>query len=57
MRRLRAGSVTGRCCSDSYGEIDPSFIVTHHLPLDEAPRGYELFENKDDDCLKVVLKP
>ena len=49
--------MTGRCCSDSYGEIDPSFIVTHHLPLDEAPRGYELFENKDDDCLKVVLKP
>ncbi len=39
------------------GEIDPSFIVTHQLPLDEAPRGYELFKNKEDDCLKVVLKP
>jgi threonine dehydrogenase-like Zn-dependent dehydrogenase len=39
------------------GEIDPSFIVTHRLPLDEAPRGYELFKNKEDDCLKVVLKP
>jgi threonine dehydrogenase-like Zn-dependent dehydrogenase len=39
------------------GEIDPSFIVTHRLPLDEAPRGYELFKNKRDDCLKVVLTP
>jgi threonine dehydrogenase-like Zn-dependent dehydrogenase len=39
------------------GEIDPSFIVTHPLPLDEAPRGYELFKQKEDECLKVVLKP
>jgi threonine dehydrogenase-like Zn-dependent dehydrogenase len=39
------------------GEIDPSFVVSHHLPLDEAPRGYEMFKNKEDDCVKVVLKP
>jgi threonine dehydrogenase-like Zn-dependent dehydrogenase len=39
------------------GEIDPSFVITHRLPLDEAPKGYELFKNKQDDCLKVVLKP
>jgi threonine dehydrogenase-like Zn-dependent dehydrogenase len=39
------------------GEIDPTFVVTHQLPLDEAPRGYELFKQKQDDCLKVVLKP
>lgn len=39
------------------GRIDPSFILTHTLPLDEAPRGYEMFKNKDDECLKVVLKP
>jgi threonine dehydrogenase-like Zn-dependent dehydrogenase len=39
------------------GEIDPSFIITHRLPLSEAPRGYELFKHKQDDCLKVVLKP
>jgi threonine dehydrogenase-like Zn-dependent dehydrogenase len=39
------------------GEIDPTFIITHTLPLAEAPRGYELFKNKRDDCLKVVLKP
>jgi threonine dehydrogenase-like Zn-dependent dehydrogenase len=38
-------------------EIDPSFIVSHRLPLDEAPRGYDLFKHKEDDCLKVVLKP
>jgi threonine dehydrogenase-like Zn-dependent dehydrogenase len=39
------------------GEIDPSFVVTHRLPLDDAPHGYELFKNKEDDCLKVVLTP
>jgi threonine dehydrogenase-like Zn-dependent dehydrogenase len=39
------------------GEIDPSFVISHRLPLDEAPRGYEMFLNKEDDCLKVVLKP
>jgi threonine dehydrogenase-like Zn-dependent dehydrogenase len=37
-------------------EIDPSFIITHRLPLDAAPQGYETFLNKDDECLKVVLK-
>jgi hypothetical protein len=39
------------------GEIDPSFVVTHSMRLDEAPRGYDLFLNKQDDCVKVVLKP
>ena len=39
------------------GEIDPSFVITHRLPLDETPRGYAMFLNKDDDCLKVVLRP
>jgi threonine dehydrogenase-like Zn-dependent dehydrogenase len=39
------------------GEIDPSFIITHTIPLSEAATGYELFKNKQDDCLKVVLKP
>jgi threonine dehydrogenase-like Zn-dependent dehydrogenase len=39
------------------GEIDPSFVITHRLPLDEAAKGYELFKHKQDDCLKVVLKP
>jgi threonine dehydrogenase-like Zn-dependent dehydrogenase len=39
------------------GEIDPSFVVTHRLSLDEAPQGYETFKNKRDECVKVVLKP
>jgi threonine dehydrogenase-like Zn-dependent dehydrogenase len=39
------------------GEIDPSFVVTHRMRLDEAPIGYDLFQNKQDDCVKVVLKP
>jgi threonine dehydrogenase-like Zn-dependent dehydrogenase len=39
------------------GEIDPSFVITHRLPLTEAPKGYELFKHKQDDCLKVVLSP
>jgi threonine dehydrogenase-like Zn-dependent dehydrogenase len=37
------------------GEIDPSFVITHRLLLGEAPRGYELFNNKEDNCEKVVL--
>jgi threonine dehydrogenase-like Zn-dependent dehydrogenase len=39
------------------GEIDPSFIITHELNLDEAPEGYQIFEDKEDHCIKVVLKP
>jgi threonine dehydrogenase-like Zn-dependent dehydrogenase len=38
------------------GEIDPSFVITHTLPLSEAPRGYDMFLNKEDNCEKVVLK-
>jgi threonine dehydrogenase-like Zn-dependent dehydrogenase len=39
------------------GEIDPSFVVSHRMSLDEAPRGYDMFKHKEDDCTKVVLKP
>jgi threonine dehydrogenase-like Zn-dependent dehydrogenase len=39
------------------GEIDPSFVVTHRMRLDAAPQGYEMFVNKEDECMKVVLKP
>jgi threonine dehydrogenase-like Zn-dependent dehydrogenase len=38
------------------GEIDPSFVITHTLPLHEAARGYDMFVNKQDNCEKVVLK-
>jgi threonine dehydrogenase-like Zn-dependent dehydrogenase len=38
------------------GEIDPSFVITHRLPLDQAPKGYDMFLNKEDNCEKVVLR-
>jgi threonine dehydrogenase-like Zn-dependent dehydrogenase len=39
------------------GEIDPSFVVTHRMSLEEAPQAYEMFLNKQDACIKIVLKP
>lgn len=39
------------------GEIDPSFVVTHRMNLNDAPQAYETFLNKEDECIKVVLKP
>jgi threonine dehydrogenase-like Zn-dependent dehydrogenase len=39
------------------GEIDPSFVISHRLPLDDAPEGYRMFREKQNDCIKVVLKP
>jgi S-(hydroxymethyl)glutathione dehydrogenase/alcohol dehydrogenase len=39
------------------GKVDPSDVVTHRLPLDEAEHGYEIFDTKMDNCIKVVLKP
>lgn len=39
------------------GEIDPSFVITHRLPLEEGPAAYEMFRDKKDGCIKVVLKP
>jgi threonine dehydrogenase-like Zn-dependent dehydrogenase len=37
------------------GEIDPSFVITHRLKLEDAPRGYDMFLHKEDGCEKVVL--
>ena len=39
------------------GEIDPSFVITHRLRLEDAPKGYATFLNKQDGCVKVVLTP
>lgn len=39
------------------GKIDPSFVVTHRIPLSQAPRGYDIFRDKKDGCVKVVLDP
>jgi len=56
---------TGQCHVQRYtrpllnrieqGEIDPSFVITHRLPLEEAPNAFETFKQKEDDCVKVVL--
>jgi threonine dehydrogenase-like Zn-dependent dehydrogenase len=58
---------TGQCHVQRYmkpllarienGEIDPSFIITHRMSLDDAPEGYAMFDKKRDDCVKVVLTP
>ena len=42
--------------ADQRGEIDPSFVITHRMPLDDAPKGYDMFLNKQDNCVKVVLR-
>ena len=39
------------------GEIDPSFVITHNRPLEEGPELYRTFRDKQDGCVKVVLKP
>jgi threonine dehydrogenase-like Zn-dependent dehydrogenase len=39
------------------GEIDPSFVITHRLRLDDAPEAYRMFRDKRDACIKVVMKP
>jgi threonine dehydrogenase-like Zn-dependent dehydrogenase len=40
-----------------HGDIDPTFIITHRLGLDDAPRAYDMFRDKQDECMKVVLHP
>jgi threonine dehydrogenase-like Zn-dependent dehydrogenase len=39
------------------GDIDPSFVITHRMRLEDAPHAYEMFERKMDSCIKVVLQP
>ena len=58
---------TGQCHVQRYmkplldriqrGEINPARVITHRLPLDQAPHGYDIFKHKQDNCEKVVLKP
>jgi threonine dehydrogenase-like Zn-dependent dehydrogenase len=58
---------TGQCHVQRYlkplleriqnGEIDPSFVITHRMPLEQAPEGFAMFRDKQDDCIKIVLKP
>jgi threonine dehydrogenase-like Zn-dependent dehydrogenase len=56
---------TGQCHVQRYmkplleriqrGEIDPTFVITHRMRLDEAPEGYDMFVSKRDGCEKIVL--
>lgn len=39
------------------GQIDPSFVITHRVKLDDAPNAYKIFRNKEDHCIKVVMNP
>ncbi len=39
------------------GRIDPSFVITHRLPLSDAPKAYRMFRDKENSCIKVVMKP
>ena len=39
------------------GDIDPSFVITHQVSLEDGPEMYEKFNNKEDDCIKVVMTP
>ena len=39
------------------GDIDPSFVITHTVPLEKGPEMYKTFREKEDGCIKVVLKP
>jgi threonine dehydrogenase-like Zn-dependent dehydrogenase len=58
---------TGQCHVQRYmkpllhriekGEIDPARVITHQLPLQQAPHGYDIFKHKKDNCEKVVLRP
>jgi threonine dehydrogenase-like Zn-dependent dehydrogenase len=58
---------TGQCHVQRYwqplldriqkGEIDPSFVITHRMRLDDAPNGFGIFNDKQDDCIKIVMKP
>jgi threonine dehydrogenase-like Zn-dependent dehydrogenase len=39
------------------GDIDPGFVITHEMPLEDAAEAYKIFHDKVDGCIKVVLKP
>jgi len=39
------------------GELKPEVIISHRLNLEQAAEGYRLFDKKEDDCRKVVLRP
>lgn len=41
----------------THGDIDPSFVVTHRMKLEDAPQGFDIFNRKEDGCIKIVMTP
>lgn len=39
------------------GELNPSYLAAHRFSLEESPRGYEMFKNKEDGCVRAVFTP
>jgi threonine dehydrogenase-like Zn-dependent dehydrogenase len=39
------------------GRLDPSYLMTHPMPLEDGPKGYRMFKHKDDNCLRAVFAP
>ncbi|MCZ2969844.1 glutathione-dependent formaldehyde dehydrogenase, partial [Acinetobacter baumannii] len=39
------------------GELDPTQIISHQIPLDQASEAYRIFNDHEDECTKVILKP
>lgn len=39
------------------GKIDPSFVITHKVPLERGPEMYKTFRDKQDGCIKVMMTP
>jgi len=39
------------------GDLDPSFLLTHRMSLEDSPRGYDMFKNKHDGCLRAAFTP
>jgi len=42
---------------DESGRLDPTTLISHRLPLGDGRRAYELFDQREDGCVKVVLRP
>ena len=56
-QNARAALYQATAGENSAGAIDRSFVITHRVPLDDAPAAYKTFRDKEDGCIKVVLKP
>ena len=54
--RCTARSTSPPCSLHPPGEVDPSFVLTHRFLLDEIPHAYEVFKNKAEGCVKVLVK-